>query len=77
MLTAGLQGTDFLLVLLSAALVNNVVTTQFLGLCPFLGVSARMDSALGLGAATAVVLVLSSAIAFGLNRFLLVPLDAV
>lgn len=76
MFSTGLQGTDFFLVLLSAALVNNVVTTQFLGLCPFLGVSARMDSALGLGAATSLVLLVSVAIAFGLDTLILTPLDA-
>ena len=77
MFSTGLQGTDFFLVLLSAALVNNVVTTQFLGLCPFLGVSARMDSALGLGAATSLVLLVSVAIAFGLDTLILTPLDAI
>ena len=56
--------------------MNNVVTTQFLGLCPFLGVSARMDSALGLGAATSLVLLVSVAIAFGLDTLILTPLDA-
>ena len=76
MFSTGLQGADFFLLLLSAALVNNVVTTQFLGLCPFLGVSARMDSALGLGAATSLVLLVSVAIAFGLDTLILTPLDA-
>lgn len=65
-----------LFIILSTVLVNNVVMTQFLGLCPFMGASRRMDAALGLSMATALVLVLACAFAWGLHRWLLVPLEA-
>lgn len=67
---------DWALILISAALVNNVVLVQFLGLCPFMGVSTRMDSALGLSLATAFVLTLTSVVAYGIQTWLLLPLDA-
>ena len=67
--------TDVLLVLVSTALVNNFVLVQFLGLCPFLGVSSKLESALGMSLATTFVLTLSSAASHLLRRYLLVPLD--
>ena len=67
---------DWALLLISAALVNNVVLVQFLGLCPFMGVSNRMDSAWGLSLATAFVLTLTSVVAYLIQTFVLVPLDA-
>ena len=68
--------TDLLLLIVSAALVNNFVLVQFLGLCPFLGVSSRIDSALGMSIATTFVLTLSSVVAYLLQSLLLIPLDA-
>ena len=56
--------TDLLLIIVSAALVNNFVLVQFLGLCPFMGVSNRIDSALGMSLATTFVLTLSSVVAY-------------
>ena len=53
--------TAYLLLLLSTALVNNVVLVKFLGLCPFMGVSRNMDSALGMGLATTFVITLACA----------------
>lgn len=73
---AGLDASQFGLLMLAVVLVNNVVLTQYLGLCPFLGGSRRMDAALGLGLATALVLTLACAVAFVLDRYLLTPLDA-
>lgn len=67
----------FVLILISAVLVNNVVLTRFLGLCPFMGISGRLDSALGMGLATAFVLTVSSILAFLVYRYLLQPLDLV
>lgn len=67
---------DWALLLISAALVNNVVLVQFLGLCPFMGVSSRMDSAWGLSLATAFVLTLTSVVAYLIQTFVLIPLDA-
>ncbi|CAI8310460.1 MAG: Electron transport complex subunit RsxA [Gammaproteobacteria bacterium] len=67
--------TDLLLIITSAALVNNFVLVQFLGLCPFMGVSSRIDSALGMSCATTFVLTLSSVVAYLLQSLLLIPLD--
>jgi Na+-translocating ferredoxin:NAD+ oxidoreductase subunit A len=66
--------TDYLLLLLSTALVNNVVLVKFLGLCPFMGVSKKMDSALGMGMATTFVLTLTTAATWLLEHWLLEPL---
>lgn len=68
---------DWGLLLISAALVNNVVLVQYLGLCPFMGVSTRMDSAFGLSLATAFVLTLTSVVAYLIETLILIPLDAV
>ncbi len=66
---------DIALVLLSTVLVNNFVLVQFLGLCPFMGVSRRLDSALGMGIATSFVLTLSSAVSYLVNRWILQAFD--
>jgi electron transport complex protein RnfA len=66
--------SQYLLLLLSTALVNNVVLVKFLGLCPFMGVSRKMDSALGMGMATTFVLTLATAASWLLEHWLLVPL---
>ena len=63
-----------LLMLLTTALINNVVLSQFLGLCPFLGVSRNIKTAAGMGAAVIFVITLSSAITSVLYRYVLVPL---
>ncbi|MBO4414320.1 MAG: RnfABCDGE type electron transport complex subunit A [Clostridia bacterium] len=63
--------------ILSAALVNNVVLSRFLGLCPFLGVSKKTSTAVGMGSAVTVVVAISSAVTFVINRFILIPLDLV
>jgi len=66
--------TEFLLLLISTALVNNVVLMKFLGLCPFMGVSKSVDSAFGMGLATTFVLTVASAASWMLENWLLVPL---
>ena len=66
---------DLLIVLVSSSLVSNVVLSQFLGLCPFLGVSKKTDTALGMGGAVIFVITLSSAVAGVIYRYILVPLD--
>ena len=68
---------DLGLLLISAAWINNVVLVQYLGLCPFMGVSNRMDSAFGLSLATAFVLTLTSVVAYLIETLILIPLDAV
>ena len=66
--------TEYLVLLISTALVNNVVLVKFLGLCPFMGVSKRLDSALGMGLATGFVIVLAAAVSWILEHWLLFPL---
>ena len=66
---------DLGLIFVAAVLVNNFVLTQFLGLCPFVGVTGRLDNALAMGAATAFVLTLSAAVTHLLEHLVLVPLE--
>lgn len=66
---------DLLLIIVSAALVNNFVLIKFLGLCPFLGVSSNVESAFGMALATAFVLTLASVASYLLTNWVLSPLD--
>jgi len=66
--------TEYLLLLLSTALVNNVVLVKFLGLCPFMGISKKVDTAISMGLATTFVMTLASASCWLLENWLLVPL---
>ncbi len=59
---------------LSAILINNFIFSQFLGICPFMGVSKKMDTAAGMGMAVIFVMGLASAICYVVNTFVLVPL---
>ncbi len=65
---------DLVLIVISAALVNNFVLVQFLGLCPFMGVSNSVSSAFGMAVATAFVLTLASVASFMVTEWLLDPL---
>ncbi|ADC63582.1 electron transport complex subunit RsxA [Allochromatium vinosum] len=65
---------EYLLLILATALVNNVVLVKFLGLCPFMGVSGKLDSALGMGLATTFVLTLAAVAGWVLEHALLQPL---
>ena len=67
--------TDLVLILVATALINNVVLVQFLGLCPFLGVSKREDAALGMALATGFVLILASVASFVVEQALLQPFE--
>ena len=62
---------ELLVILISSSLVNNVVLSQFLGLCPFLGVSKRIKTAAGMGTAVIFVITLASAVAGVIYRFIL------
>lgn len=68
---------EYLFIVLATTLVNNVVLSRFLGLCSFVGVSNKMDSALGMGMATTFVLTLAVAVSWLLEHYVLVPLDIV
>jgi len=67
--------TELVLIVVSAALVNNFVLVQFLGLCPFMGASRRIEGALGMGLATGTVLTLASALSYLVDRYVLTPFD--
>ena len=67
--------TELVLIVVAAALVNNFVLVQFLGLCPFLGASRRLEGAMGMSVATGLVLTLASALSYWVDRLLLVPLE--
>ncbi|MDD6782760.1 MAG: RnfABCDGE type electron transport complex subunit A [Bacteroidales bacterium] len=60
----------YFLIIVSAILVNNIVFTQFLGICPFLGVSKKIDTALGMGAAVTFVLTLATIVTYLINLLL-------
>jgi Na+-translocating ferredoxin:NAD+ oxidoreductase subunit A len=66
--------SEYLILLVSTALVNNVVMSKFLGLCPFMGVSKSMDSAFGMGLATTFVITVAVAASWVLDYFVLAPL---
>jgi electron transport complex protein RnfA len=66
---------ELIVILVGTVLVNNFVLVRFLGLCPFMGASRNIEAAAGMSLATAFVLTLSSATAYLLYRYVLVPLD--
>ena len=65
---------EYLLIFISAIFVNNIILSQFLGICPFLGVSRKIDTALGMGAAVAFVLTLSTIVTWLVQTYVLNPL---
>lgn len=77
------MGTDeegkmsLFLLFLSAFLVNNIILMRFLGLCPFFGISSKMDTAIGMGMSVIFVMVLSSVVTWFLYIYVLVPLNLV
>lgn len=66
--------SDLFFIFISAVFINNFVLVKFLGLCPFMGVSSKYQSAIGMGLATTFVLTLSSIISYFVHTYLLVPL---
>jgi len=65
--------TDYFLIIISVVFVNNIVLTKILGLCPFMGVSKKLDTSVSMSAATAFVLTIGSITSWLINYFLLVP----
>ncbi|MBV7317445.1 electron transport complex subunit RsxA [Shewanella sp. NIFS-20-20] len=65
--------SEYLLLLIGTVLVNNFVLVKFLGLCPFMGVSSKLESAIGMSMATTFVLTLASILSYLVNTFLLEP----
>ena len=67
--------TEFAVILISTVLVNNFVLVQFLGLCPFMGVSNKLETAIGMSTATPFVLTLASVCSYMVHTWVLEPLD--
>jgi electron transport complex protein RnfA len=65
--------TSYLFIVLGAVLVNNVVFVRILGLCPFMGVSKKLETAIGMGAATTFVLTMACGASYVIDRWLLIP----
>jgi len=72
---SGSSLTGYLFILLGAVLVNNVVFVRVLGLCPFMGVSKKLETAFGMGAATTFVLTLACGTSYVIDHWLLAPYD--
>ena len=68
---------DYLLLFVGTVLVNNFVLVKFLGLCPFMGVSKKLETAMGMGLATTFVMTLASICAWLIDTWILIPLDMV
>lgn len=66
--------SEYILILVSTILVNNFVLVQFLGLCPFMGVSSKLDTAMGMSLATTFVLTLASLVSYLTYTYVLLPL---
>ena len=66
--------TDYLLLLVGTVLVNNFVLVKFLGLCPFMGVSSKTETAIGMSFATTFVMTLASLLSYIVNSYILAPL---
>ncbi|MDD7552051.1 MAG: electron transport complex subunit RsxA [Candidatus Cryptobacteroides sp.] len=64
---------EYLLIIISAIFVNNILLAQFLGVCPFLGVSNKLSTAVGMSGAVCFVITLATVVTYLLNQFLLVP----
>lgn len=64
---------EYLLIFISAIFVNNIVLSQFLGVCPFLGVSQKVETAMGMSAAVTFVLTISTVVTYLLQHYLLLP----
>lgn len=66
---------EYVIIVIAALLVNNVVLTQFLGICPFLGVSGKISTSVGMGAAVIFVMSLANLVTYLIQRYLLIPLQ--
>ena len=69
--------SEYLLLFVGTVLVNNFVLVKFLGLCPFMGVSGKLETAIGMGMATTFVLTLAAACSYLVNQYILLPLELI
>jgi electron transport complex protein RnfA len=67
--------SEYLLLFIGTVFVNNIVLVKFLGLCPFMGVSRKVETAIGMSAATTFVLTLSAVLSYLINHWILSPLE--
>ena len=65
------ESMEYILIFISAIFVNNIVLSQFLGICPFLGVSKKVETAMGMSAAVAFVLTIATIVTFLIQKFVL------
>ena len=65
---------EYLLIIISAVFVNNIVLTQFLGICPFIGVSNKVDTSIGMSGAVTFVMVIATLVTYIIQHYVLVPL---
>ena len=65
---------EYILIIIAAVLVNNIVLTQFLGICPFIGVSGKVDTSLGMSGAVMFVMVIATLVTYLLQHYILEPL---
>ncbi|MEE1168744.1 MAG: electron transport complex subunit RsxA [Alistipes sp.] len=75
--TISVEPITLFAIVIGAIFVNNVVLSQFLGICPFLGVSSKVETSLGMGMAVTFVMALSSIVTWALQNYILVPFDIV
>ncbi len=68
---------SYFAIIIGAIFVNNVILSQFLGICPFLGVSSKVETSMGMGAAVIFVMAIASTVAWLIQTYVLVPLDIV
>lgn len=68
---------EYIVIIISAIFVNNIVLAKFLGLCPFLGVSSKLSTAVGMGGAVLFVMVLATIVTYLVQTYILIPFDVV
>ena len=66
---------SYFAIIIGAIFVNNIVLSQFLGICPFLGVSSKVETSLGMGAAVTFVMAITAVVAWSLQKYVLAPLN--
>lgn len=69
-----MEQVSYFAIIIGAIFVNNIVLSKFLGICPFLGVSSKVETSLGMGAAVTFVMAITAVVAWSLQKFVLVPL---
>ena len=68
---------EYIIIIIGAVFVNNIILAQFLGICPFLGVSSKVSTSVGMGAAVLFVMALATTVTFLVNKYVLIPGNAV